>query len=182
MHGWFACMYVCASYACLVPSEARRGSRVINGYEPLSGCWEQNPRQSRHQQLSYLSSPLLVFATEIEVLVKTMKKSGSLNRRLVAFIHMRAFSLDLWEHPPPKPWIPCQLSCLHSLLALGVLGFHTYAIICGFSSSDVHGKCFYPGYSLPGYPGHHLSCHLSRQGTLIHNPSLWCSFLPFEMG
>lgn len=88
-------MYVCASYACLVPSEARRGYRVINGYEPLSGCWEQNPRQSRHQQLSYLSSPLLVFATDIEVLVKTMKKSGSLNRRLVAFIHMRAFSLDL---------------------------------------------------------------------------------------
>jgi hypothetical protein len=76
----FACMYVCAPRACLLPAEVRKGHQipctaVIDGYKPLG-------------------TELLFFVREASIFFFKLN--------LVVFIHLMSCSLAPPGHPLPK--------------------------------------------------------------------------------
>lgn len=57
------CIYVCTSYACLLPEEARRavgvpGTGVTDSCEPPRKCWESNPGLLQEKLVFLTTEPI----------------------------------------------------------------------------------------------------------------------------
>lgn len=60
----FACINICAPHECLLPAEPRNGvsspgTRVTDGSEPQSRCWELNPGSLKEYLMVLTTEPSL---------------------------------------------------------------------------------------------------------------------------